>query len=332
LNLRGATAGLLDQLVFQGLRLVYHDREIEQKLTLREERFTDHRFFSNDKLLLARSTKVPKVIPENILDTPRRKGYRQFVFQSSTVSPHPQNNLVRNRYYPADAPPERPVILLVPPYRMNGWLIFHLIARAIAANGFSVVLTQTPYHMDRCPSGSNPGEHLISADLRQTVRGFRQGIKDIISLINFLESKGRRVGLMGVSLGSILSAYTICADDRPEFAVLIAPVVRPIRSLWASSLLSPIRANIERLGYTYRDLVKIGRLFNLTRYSPAIDPGRIMICQAAHDQVVCNTDIRRLVRSWAPGRHEIYAQGHLSMCVDPAMYRDIFSSFLRDWR
>ncbi len=332
MSLRGVAVSLVDHLVFGGLRLVYRDREVTHRMELREGRYESSQFFQHSRLVLARSERVPLVTPCDILETPLRKGWRQFAFQSPMVTPHPKNNLVLNRYYPADAPPERPIILFVPPYRIGNWMAFHWIARLIAANGFPVILTQTPYHMDRQPKGSNPGEHLISADLKKTIRGFRQGIKDLVALINFVQSRGRRVGLMGISLGSILSAYTLCSDDRPEFAVLIAPVVRPIRSVWSSSLLAPVRANIERLGYTYADLVKIGKLFNLTNYEPAIDTERILICQAAYDQVVSSTDIDRLAAAWAPVQRTVYDQGHLSICVDPALYRDIFVNFLTNFR
>lgn len=321
MRLPGRAASLVDLAFFHGMRWFYRDREVTRPLQLRKERFEATSFFANPRLMSCRSRQVPVVVPPNILDTPARKGWRQFAFASPVRSRHPSNNLVINRYYPADAPPERPIILLVPAYRTS-WIGFHLAARAIAAQGFPVILTQPPYHQDRTPAGSNPGEHLISADLIQTLRGLRQGIKDLTALFNFLESRGRRAGLLGVSLGSLLSAYTICSDPRPAFAALVTPVVNPVRTVWRSALLAPVKANIRRLGYDYWDMARLGKVLRLDRYQPRIDPRTIFIAEAIHDQVVPSVDVEKLVRVWGPVERRRYHHGHISVCFEPDLFRD----------
>ncbi len=144
-------------------------------------------------------------------------------FPSAFHTPHPENNTVRARYFPAPArngaAPTRAVVILP---QWNADANAHVaLARIIARCGISAVRLSLPYHDDRMPPELHRADYIVSANVGRTVQVCRQAVLDARRTVDWLESRGYdRIGILGTSLGSCLSMLTAAHDPRIRAAAL----------------------------------------------------------------------------------------------------------------
>jgi hypothetical protein len=134
-------------------------------------------------------------------------------FPSARTTPHPKNNTVVTRYFPA-ASPRRPrrAVLVLPQW--NSDEDGHVgLCRLLSRFGMSALRLSLPYHDTRMPPELTRADYIVSSNVIRTLEVCRQAVLDARRAIAWLAGRGyERIGILGTSLGSCLSMLTACYE------------------------------------------------------------------------------------------------------------------------
>jgi dienelactone hydrolase len=132
-------------------------------------------------------------------------------FPSALETPHPENNLVHARFFPARQQakhgPRRAVVVLA---QWNSDAGGHIgLAQLLARLGISALRISLPYHDRRMPPELTRADYIVSSNVVRTVQVCRQAVLDVRRALWWLRDQGYdRLGLLGTSLGSCLAMIT----------------------------------------------------------------------------------------------------------------------------
>jgi dienelactone hydrolase len=139
----------------------------------------------------------------------------QLTFPSAVVSPHPENNTVYAEFYHPNRPGPYPAVIILD-ITGGDQSLSRGLATSLAARGIAGLFVQMAYYGPRRPPGSKL--RLLSADPVVTFAAFRQTVLDLRLATAWLEARpevdGKRLGIMGTSLGSFLAALTAEMEPR----------------------------------------------------------------------------------------------------------------------
>ncbi len=134
-------------------------------------------------------------------------------FPSAFASPHPENNTVSGRWFPAKGaehlpPAQRKAVVVMPQW--NAGPGDHIgLAQLLARFGISALRLSKPYHDVRMPPELTRADYIVSANIVRTVQVCRQTVLDARRAIAWLHQQGfGSIGILGTSLGSCLSLLT----------------------------------------------------------------------------------------------------------------------------
>ncbi|MEZ5317880.1 MAG: hypothetical protein R2752_10815 [Vicinamibacterales bacterium] len=138
-------------------------------------------------------------------------------FPSAVRTPHPENNVVTARVFPArerrPGEPRRAVVVLP---QWNADAGGHVgLCELFARFGLTAVRLSLPYHDVRRPADLARSDFIVSPNVGQTLQVNRQAVLDARRVIDWLAGRGfERIGIMGTSLGSCLAMLTMAHDAR----------------------------------------------------------------------------------------------------------------------
>lgn len=139
-------------------------------------------------------------------------------FTSIEPSPHPENQLVVGRWFPASNQSSR-AIIIIPHWNARADQYIGA-AKLFSRLGISTLRLTMPYHEHRRPAGVERAEYAVSANIGRTLAATRQAILDIRCAIDWLQKQGfHRIGLFGTSLGSCYAYLTASVDPRVKALV-----------------------------------------------------------------------------------------------------------------
>jgi hypothetical protein len=142
-------------------------------------------------------------------------------FPSAFLSPHPENNTVVGRWFPAvheHAAGFRKgrgrAVVVLPQWNSDAG--GHIgLSRILARFGVSALRLSLPYHDDRMPPELTRADYIVSSNVVRTVQVCRQAVLDARRAIAWLHSLGfERIGILGTSLGSCLALLTSAHEPR----------------------------------------------------------------------------------------------------------------------
>jgi len=156
-----------------------------------------------------------------------RPGERMVSFASAVTTPHPENNTVYLRYFPAarkrlgngDGAPRRAVVVMA---QWNADENGHVgLCRLLASLGISALRLSLPYHDRRMPPELTRADYIVSSNVGRTLQANRQAVLDARRAVAWLKAEGyERVALLGTSLGSCLSLLTGAHEPLVDALVL----------------------------------------------------------------------------------------------------------------
>lgn len=146
---------------------------------------------------------------------PEIKGDRLSV-PSALATPHPANNTIVARIFPANPKrrePRRAVVVLP---QWNSDPGGHVgLCQLFARFGVTAVRLSLPYHDDRRPPDLQRAEYIVGPNVGRTAQINRQAVLDARRLVDWLVDQGyERIGIVGTSLGSCLAMLTMAHDPR----------------------------------------------------------------------------------------------------------------------
>jgi dienelactone hydrolase len=140
----------------------------------------------------------------------------RLTFPSAIPSGTVVNDLVACRLF--ESRTRRRAVIVLPHWNSTVANYEHM-GKWLCRLGLTTVYMSLPYHDERCPSGGEGGDGLVSANLGRTIRSCRQAVVDARAMVAWLWTRGyRRIGILGSSIGSSLAS--IVAAHEPRVSVL----------------------------------------------------------------------------------------------------------------
>ncbi|MGE3274759.1 MAG: RcgR family putative quorum lactone hydrolase [Vicinamibacterales bacterium] len=150
----------------------------------------------------------------------REVGGPVLAFPSALETPHPANNTVYARYFPANPHPRlarpggpRRAIVVLPQW--NADAEGHIgLAQLVSRLGISALRLTLPYHDRRMPPELARADYIVSSNVVRTLQVCRQAVLDVRRAVWWLRDQGyERIGVLGTSLGSCLAM--LAAQHEP---------------------------------------------------------------------------------------------------------------------
>jgi hypothetical protein len=172
-------------------------------------------------------------------------------FQSGYTTPHPENNTVVCRYFPANpirAPkpgsPRRAVVVLA---QWNSDAEGHIgLCKLLSKLGIASLRISLPYHDARMPPELTRADYIVSANIARTLQVCRQAVCDVRLALWWLRDQGyERLGLLGTSLGSCLAYLTACHEPLVKAQALnhVSPYFGDV--VWRGLSTEHVREGLE---------------------------------------------------------------------------------------
>ena len=132
-------------------------------------------------------------------------------FTSPVRTPHPENNLVNARWFPAKG---KSAVVLLPQWNSDA-LSHNSLCRILNRLGISVLRLSMPYHDIRRPAEIRRADFAVSANIGRTLDATRQGVLDTRCCLDWLQLRGyEKLGIVGTSLGSCYAFLAAAHDSR----------------------------------------------------------------------------------------------------------------------
>jgi dienelactone hydrolase len=167
-------------------------------------------------------------------------------FPSAVTTPHPENNIVRARYFPDDSDRGRRRAVVVLP-QWNADAGGHVgLCQLLNKFGVSALRLSLPYHDARMPPELRRADYIVSSNVGRTAQVCRQAVLDARRAIAWLAGQGyESIGVLGTSLGSCLAMLTAAHEPLVKAAALnhISPYFADV--IWEGLSTAHVRAGLD---------------------------------------------------------------------------------------
>ena len=247
-------------------------------------------------------------------------------FPSAITTPHPENNIVRARYFSDQSERGRRRAVVVLP-QWNADAGGHVgLCQLLNRFGISALRLSLPYHDARMPPELLRADYIVSANVGRTAQVCRQAVLDARRAIAWLAQQGyESIGILGTSLGSCLSMLTAAHEPLVRAAALnhISPYFADV--IWEG--LSTVHVRESLNGRVDLDaLRRIWMPISPFPYLERMRGKRVLLVYAKYDLTFPITLSKFLVNEFKRRGidHEVAALpcGHYSTGVGPFKWMD----------
>jgi hypothetical protein len=254
-------------------------------------------------------------------------------FPSALVTPHPENNIVSGRWFPAagEAPAGvrsksrgRAVVVLP---QWNSDAEGHIgLSRLLARFNVSALRLSLPYHDARMPPELTRADYIVSSNVVRTVQVCRQAVLDARRAVAWLADQGyERIGILGTSLGSCLAMLTSAHEPliRAQALNHVSPWFADV--VWRGLSTRHVRQGLD--GHIDLDTLRdLWRPISPWSYLDRVANTRTLLVYARYDLTFPVDLSVRLVEEWRRRGlpHEVVAMrcGHYSIGMAPFKFVD----------
>jgi hypothetical protein len=266
--------------------------------------------------------------PRTFFDAPPTADYElagsTLRFPSALVTPHPENNVVVARWFPAREDRGRAVVVLP---QWNADPEGHVgLSRLLARFGISALRLSLPYHDARMPAELTRADYIVSSNIARTIQVCRQAVLDARRAVAWLASRGyERIGILGTSLGSCLAMLTTAHEPRIRAQALnhVSPWFADV--VWRGLSTRHVRQGLD--GHVDLDRLRdLWRPISPWSYLDDIRHAQTLLVYARYDLTfpvdLSRTLVEEFRRRALP--HEVAAMhcGHYSIGAAPFKYYD----------
>lgn len=210
-------------------------------------------------------------------------------FPSPVTTDVAVNNTIHAEYFqPAGNGPHPGVIVL---HILGGdFLLSRTVANHLAQHGVAALFVKMPYYGPRRDRTSP--RRMISHDPHETVAGMTQAVLDIRRAAAWLRSRPEvnpdRVGVMGISLGGIMSALSGAAEPRFDRVAIFLGGGNFAEFLWDSPLrqAEEFRREWTASGGTRDSFAKVLNPVDPVTHGPLLRGRRVLMIESRHDEVI----------------------------------------------
>jgi dienelactone hydrolase len=225
-------------------------------------------------------------------------------FPSPVKSDIPENNTVYGQYFVPTAQSKKAPAVIVLDIMQGNQLIARGEAMWLAQNGVAALVVVLPHYNERRAPGSRV--KLVSADIVRTMDGIRQGVLDCRVAAAWLASRtevdAERLGMVGTSLGSFLTALTSANEPRIKNVCMLLGGGGLVDAYYDHPKARPVTEWIDRLGgknFVRRLIAPVDPI----TYAAQLKGKHLLMIAARKDEIV---PARAATQLWeATGRQRI---------------------------
>jgi dienelactone hydrolase len=240
----------------------------------------------------------------------------RLTFPSPVQSAHPANNTVHADYYRPKGPGPFPCVIVLDIMGGNE-SIARLFASTLAQNSIGGLFVYMPYYGPRRPPGSKL--RLVSPDINHSLDAIRQTVLDLRWATAWMASRpeidGRRLGIMGISLGSFMAALTAEMEPRLGRVAVLLGGGGFVDAYYDDPRAALYRKAWEALGGTRERVAQMLAPVDPLTCAANLKDRKVLILAAKRDEIVPPRMAQAL---WeATGRQQIawFDAGHYTAAV-----------------
>ena len=215
-------------------------------------------------------------------------------FTSPVASPHPENDQVNARWFPASerqqqkfarAGKPRQAMIVLPQWNADA-LSHNALCQIFNRFGISCLRLSKPYHDIRRPAELERSDYAVSSNIGRTIAACRQAVVDIRASIDWLQSQGyEQFGVLGTSLGSCYAFIAAAHDPRIQVCAFNHASTWFGDVVWTGQSTRHVRQALEQEGLTQAQVRDIFRAVSPMEFmSRFADPTRqTLVVHATYD-------------------------------------------------
>jgi pimeloyl-ACP methyl ester carboxylesterase len=180
--------------------------------------------------------------------------------------------------------------------------------------GLDAVLFQLPFHGERAPvQARRSGSLFLTSHLVRTNEAFGQAVFDLRQLAAWLAAGGApAVGVLGMSLGSYVTALWAGLDRELAFAGALIPAVSMGSLWWSHGRGSDQQRAAQKAGVSAELLDEVFAVHAPLSRPPLLARERLFIAAALGDRITPPEQARQLWRHWGEPSAVWLKGGHLA--------------------
>ena len=215
-------------------------------------------------------------------------------FTSHVRTPHPENDQVNARWYPASAEQEekfrrlgkpRQAMIVMPQWNADAFS-HNALCEIFNRSGVSCLRLSKPYHDIRRPAELERSDYAVSANIGRTMAACQQAVVDIRCCLDWLQGQGyEQFGVLGTSLGSAYAFIAAAHDSRIQVCAFNHASTWFGDVVWTGQSTRHIRQAFEQAGLTQETTREVFRGVSPMAYMEkfAANPKRVLVVHAKYD-------------------------------------------------
>jgi dienelactone hydrolase len=252
-------------------------------------------------------------------------------FTSAVRTPHPENDLVNARWYPAshkNKSKPRQAMIVMPQWNADAFS-HNALCELFNRFGISCLRLSKPYHDTRRPAELERSDYAVSSNIGRTISACRQAVADIRSCMDWLEAEGfEQIGVLGTSLGSCYAFIAAAMDERLKVCAFNHASTWFGDVVWTGQSTRHIRASFESAGLTQDQVREMFLAVSPMAFMDAFaaHPKRSLVVYAPYDLTFRVEFSREVLKNFAARGVDFVAKvlpcGHYTTGETPYKYID----------
>ncbi len=272
------------------------------------------------------------------VSSPSTYSLYRLVLESPVRSVFPSNNRVyADVFVPVVRSTGRvPVVLVLPGLAEPSKWVENVFCRALTARGIAAILITLPYQFERRPHEWIPsGKLFLSYNPKVMLKNYEQAVQDVRAVIDWVLGQEQfpvsSVGVLGISLGSLVGLTAMGRDPRLEAGVFILGGGDLAGIVWNGALTRKAMPMLKKEGLTREHLEETWRPIDpLTRVAN-LAGRRLLLYNARWDRVIPKESVRALWDALPGARKRWIFGGHYTAIMHIVWIPRRTARFFREW-
>ena len=257
-------------------------------------------------------------------------------FTSPVRTPHPENDQVNARWFPAPGNSKQALIVM-PQWNADAFS-HNALCEIFNRFGISCLRLSKPYHDIRRPAELERSDYACSANIGRTMAACQQAVVDIRSCCDWLNQQGYdQLGVLGTSLGSCYAFIAAAHDVRLQVCAFNHASTWFGDVVWTGQSTRHIREGFANAGLTQQTLRDIYRGISPMAYMDrfAANPKQVLVVHAKYDLTFLEEFSQDVLRTFNAYQIDFIERtlpcGHYTTGETPYKYIDAWylSTFIR---
>lgn len=256
---------------------------------------------------------------------------RDLTFPSAVQGDVTENNTVWAKYWrPKDGEKRHAAVVLI--HWLGGSFdTLELVAQRFADKGVAALMIWLPFYGKRRAGD----ERMITLSMEKTLRNFRQAVLDVRRAGDWLASRPEidpgRIGILGISLGSIVGALAAGVDTNFTKAVLvIGGADLPGIVYHGSKETRELKDALEKAGFTADSLRDVWADIEPLTFAHRIAPGSVRMYNAEDDEIIPRAATMKLHEALGAPKITWFKGGHYAVTVQLSSILKDSAEFLKE--